>query len=442
MKNPLRHFIPGVLLITTALLAGCVSTQERFEKGIKLENSGRYEQAADAYIRVLQKESHREEARQRLLDSGSRIVRAALDQANALEDVGRYEEAVAALARLDNLRDRTASVGVSLPVPGDYEEYRESLATGAVSDLIARAQQAERSGDYASALRLYDRVQQRYEIPETQRRDVESARVRVLVQWADADLVHGRFRAAHAHAGQILQIVGPDAPEGRDALAIQEDALREGTRYVAYLPVTATDAIAEEGPRGFTYEVSEVLQYEHWMQPPLFLAPVPPADLNRELRRFRYDRGPLSLSQATEVGRGVDADFVVLAELTRFEVAERPVREARRAVRTKGRAPVDTFYVELEYDLKHRAVLSYQILDPHTRSVLHQGTAEASASDRFERGVYRGDWQTLNLSRAAARLFDEEAHRRREQELQRELIDELTLDLAHHVQPALVDRIP
>ena len=38
------------------LVAGCVSTQKRFEKGVTAKQEGKYEEAMDYFIKVLKKE--------------------------------------------------------------------------------------------------------------------------------------------------------------------------------------------------------------------------------------------------------------------------------------------------------------------------------------------------------------------------------------------------
>lgn len=423
------------------LAAGCVSTQKRYEKGVKLEERGQYEQAAELYLKVLRKDGSHEQARQHLREAGSRIVSARMEQAKALEGVGRYDEAVAALARLDGLRDRAASAGVDLAVPEDYEDYREGLAHGAVTELLVRARRAEEAGDFPTALTLYERLQGAYNLAPEQHRDLDVARARVHAAWADAELGRGRFRSAFGHADQALKIAPPESQEARRAAALQDEALRSGTRYVVPLPVVAVDSVAGEVPRHFLYDLNETLDHEHWNQPPLFLAPVNPDALYREMRRYRSGER-LTRDEAASVGRALDADFVILTDLTSFHETERIVKEQRRAVRTKGRNPIDTAYVELQVEVRIRARLSYRLLDPQTRSVVDEGSVEASDSDRFTRGVYSGDFRALDLSTTARRLFDEEVQRRQEEELYTQLMDEFAADLSRRAYDDLLRHVP
>ncbi|MBE3110802.1 MAG: hypothetical protein IMZ46_09885, partial [Acidobacteria bacterium] len=111
-------------LFLVMALAGCVSVEKRYKKGQELESKGRLEEAAQRYIKVLAKDPGMEDARQSLADVGSRLIDTYLAQARAHESDGVYENAVAALNRIDSLRGRTSQVGVTLPVPDDYADFR------------------------------------------------------------------------------------------------------------------------------------------------------------------------------------------------------------------------------------------------------------------------------------------------------------------------------
>ena len=65
-----------------------------------------------------------EDARRSLADVGARVVDDYLARARADEADGLYENAVAAINRIDSLRGRTGQVGVPLAVPDDYADFR------------------------------------------------------------------------------------------------------------------------------------------------------------------------------------------------------------------------------------------------------------------------------------------------------------------------------
>lgn len=438
MKRLLRY--TGPVLALTIFLAGCVSTQERFEKGVDLETDGRFAEAAGYYVKVLKREPGWEEARERLEAAGAQAVDRYLAAANAAEEVDDYEQAVRQLGRLDALRASAAQVGVALPVPEDYEAYRAVLLDGAIASLLHRGERAEQRGAWREALEAYDRVA-RYE-PTLQQQDaVQRARARTLLGWSEQDLARERFRAAYERAGQVFPLVAPEGPEARHARDVQAEALAAGTRYVVFLPVGRGEAVGPAVPRGVEEALSDVLQYEYWAEPPLFLAPADPVQLHRELRRLPYDRARITEREAAEIGRALDADLVVRTDLSAFAWEETELKEETRRARTRGRNPLDTTFVVQRYRAKLKGALSYTLMDPQTRSVVARGTVDDAVSERFERGRYAGDARDLNLSGSDRRLFDRDAQEEAERALEEELIDALARRLADRVYQDLLRQV-
>lgn len=435
---PARIRLLFTLLLLTSL-AGCVSTKERYEKGRSLEAEGRYAEAARNYIRVLRDRPGWQDTRADLEAAGAEAVDRFLDDANAAEAAGDYERAVEALAALDDLRNGAAGVGVTLPVPADYDDYRREMTGAAADQLVDRAEAAEAAGRWADALRAYERVAERY--APGRRAEMDAARARVFVRWSEHDLAAGHFRAAYDRAGQALQFAGPDAPPARLARELQADALAAGTRYVAFLPSGSTDAVARHTPRDLLHTLDEVLEYEYWADPPLFVAAVDPAALHRELRRLRPGRDRLSERQAAEVGRAVDADDVVLLDLTAFTWEEKDLKTERRAARTRGRGAVDTVYTVERYRVDVRGEVAYAVVDPRTRAVVERGTVRADASDRFERGRYAGNPRDLDLGRRDRDLFDEDALEDAEHALEEAFVDRLAERVAARVYETLGRRV-
>jgi len=143
MRMGIRISIGTLSLFLVMALAGCVSVEKRYKKGQELESKGRLEEAAQRYIKVLAKDPGMEDARQKLADVGSRLVDTYLAQARAHDSNGVYENAVAALNRIDNLRGWTSPVGVTLPVPDDYADFRRDMIDAAVASLFRQGEDLE-----------------------------------------------------------------------------------------------------------------------------------------------------------------------------------------------------------------------------------------------------------------------------------------------------------
>lgn len=441
--NTFTHYTRRLLVVLgmAIILAGCVSTQKRYEKGQALEADGRYLEAAGYYVKVLEREPGWADARVRLQEAGDRAVAAQLDAARTAEADGRFDQAVRALDAVADLARRAAAVDVRLAVPDDLDAYRREMTDEAVEVLFRRGETAEEQGRWADAIEAYDRARARYRLTTPQQEALAEARARTLVRWGADDLARGRHRAAYDRAAQVLKGWAPDTPMGRQAQALQQDALAAGTRHIAFLPAGGTDRALDNAPRGLLRALDDVLAYDHWAQPPPFLAAADPAHLHRELRRLRYDRQRITEHQAAEIGRSVDADDVVLVDLTAFSWEEVDRQSERRTARTRGRGAVDTAYVVERYRVRVRGEAAYVVLDSRTRAVVDRGTVTAEAADRFVRGVYAGDARDLDLSRRDRALFDRDALEEAERVLETAFVEDLAQRLASHIYEDLLRRV-
>lgn len=429
------------LLILTLALGGCALTKNRYEKGVKREADGRYEEAFDYYWKVVNKDPGYADAAVRLEDLGAQLIETFWAEAQELDAAGRYEAAVRRLDRLESIAQRAAAVEIRLGVPEGLAAFRETMENAALRQWIDRGRQAEQRGDWPAAMDAYDRALS-YPVSAEQRHDLDLARASVLLHWGEDDLAAGRARAAFERAGQAIDLLPPQAADLRPLRALQDEAVRIGTRLAAFVPFSESDAVREIAPRGFVEEVNDVLVVDFWTQPPLFLAPVDPIELRRYLRRVDAPRDRLSDRQAARLGRDLGADFVVVGELTALTYTEKDKRERVREAKTRGRAVTDTTYTIERYDLEIEAEISFVLVDPASRRPLYRGTRSAAVEDRFERGVYAGDMNRLILDRDELRYFDEQALREKERALEEDLIDQLAARVAEEVFDQLIKQIP
>lgn len=434
----------GLLALALALLAaGCVSTAKRYDKALDLEAEGRYAEAADYYVKVLEREPDYEDARARLREVGARAVDQFLDEANALEEAARFDAAMAALEALDALRARAAGVGVPLGVPADYADYRRELQAQAVEELVARAERALAERDFEAALAAYERAGRYDGLPPERRAGLEDARAGVLLRWSQADLDAGRFRSAFDRAAAVLERFGPDTEAGRRALGLQDEALAAGTVVVAFTPVWRTDGAGRDAGASLLAALNDELEYTHWTAPPRFVAAAEPVEVRRELRRLRLDRATLSTREAVDLGRSLGVDLVLTGEVTLFEVRDTDVRERTRKAKWRARrgAPSDTSYVERSFRRELRARLEYRLVDPQSRREVERGTVEARADARLTRGLFPGDYRDLDLSSRERDLFDSERLRGEDRDLEDRLAAELARALADRVFADVLRRV-
>jgi tetratricopeptide (TPR) repeat protein len=424
-----RISIGALSLFLVMALAGCVSVEKRFKKGQELESKGRLEEAAQRYIKVLAKDPGMEDARQSLADVGSRLVDTYLSQAHAHESDGAYENAVAAIGRIDNLRSRTSQVGVTLAVPEDYADFSRDMIDAAVASLFRQGEDLENAGNWPDALRRYERLRT-YPLASDQMRSVDEARARVLLRWSEQDLASGSFRAAYGHAQGAMDIFGPDSEAGAEGRAIQKAALEAGTKTVAVLPFWASPGAGDRAPRGMESKLYDTLLYEYLDAPVLFVGPIDRGAVHREMSRLRIRGGEIPLRTAVLVGQALNADFVVIGWLESYLQEDGvPEETARKAPLRKDRSTVAT-YSEKKYTVKLTGEVMYRIVDLASRRVVEEQTVSATASGQFRRNYFDGDYTTLDLSRDERALFDKEGWLRAEEELQASLDNKLAEKIA------------
>lgn len=427
-----RKFLVVFSLILVFALMDCASVEKRYRKGQELESKGRLEEAAQRYIKVLTKDSTMEDARLRLKDVGSRLIDTYIEQAYAFKSSEAYENAVSSLNRVDSLRRRSGQVGVVLPVPEGYEDFRQEMIDAAVVSLFFQGEEAENAGNWAEALRRYDRLRA-YPLSPEQVQRADQSRARVHIRWAEQDMARAYFRAAFGRAQKALEILGPESELGGNALEIQKMALEAGTRSVVVLPLWSSTIVEDAAPEGIARDLYDVLLYEYLPQPVLFVAPVDPGAMHRELRRLRVRSGEITRQTAAMVGQNLAADFVVIGWLENYLRDEGVVEEKVNRARLRRDRSTYVNYLERKCTVKLSADVLYQVIDPSSSRVVDEETVRADVSGQFRRCTFDGDYTTLDLTRSERMLFNKEEWLREEEELEEKLLDAVAARMADHI---------
>ena len=424
-----RNFLTVLTLALIFALINCASVEKRYKKGQELESKGRLEEAAQRYIKVLTKDPSMQDARVRLEDVGTQLIDTYLEQASAYESTEAYENAVAALNRIDSLRSRTSQVGVILSVPDGYEDFRQEMIDAAVASLFEQGETHEQAGNWAEALRRYERLRA-YPLSPAQAQRADEARAGVHIKWAEQDIGRAYFRAAFGRAQKALDILGPDSETGSRAIQLQKAALEAGTRSVAVLPFWASVGAAEEAPRAMESDLYDTLLYEYLANPVLFVAPIDPGAIHRELSRLRIRSGEITQQTASMVGLTLNADFVVIGWIESYSYGEGIPEEIERRVPLRRDRSTQVTYIERNFAVEMSAEVVYQVIDPTASRVLGDETVVAKVSGQFRRGYYDGDYTTLDLSREERMLFNKEEWLKAEEEMETLLYNKLAESIA------------
>ncbi|MGI9175148.1 MAG: hypothetical protein ACR2GR_07510 [Rhodothermales bacterium] len=336
-------------------VAGCTGSRPSpYQTGEDLVTRGRYAEAVQYYVLVMEQEPTGA-VRKRLLEAGTLAADAVLAQARTAERQGRYDDALQTLEPLEALFIEIRRVGVPPPALEAYEAYRASLQETAVAAQLRKAEQAERTGNWAEALQTYEALPQTYALGDEQRAELDQARARALLRWSQQTLDQRRYRDAYQLAQEAINAAGGQTAEAVAASRVQEEALAEGTRRVAFLPMWVPPEVEHDASPGQMQATEWALRKQHWDRPPLFLASTDAVQLRRELGRL--SRAPyVTPQQSAEIGRVLDADYVVMLAATRFEQQDS---------------------TEI-----YRLDATYAIIDPYRYRAVDEGTLHAEVAAR------------------------------------------------------------
>ena len=440
--HPLRTFArrSAALALVALAAAGCVTAGKRYEQGVELEQRGQPAEAAARYVDALRRDPSRADARARLQDAGDRAVQQYLADADAGTASGRNQAAANILLRIDELRRDAAGVGVTLAVPPDYAQRRRATFDRAIDQAVTEAGLAATRGDFTNGLDWVQHAVERWEPSASQRGLLDRTRFGVQLTWAERELANGRFRAAFDRAEAAAQVLGRGNEQARRAIEIQDEALRRGTVRVAVLPVGAETGMRAKLPGRLLRALNDALDEEHWTRSPRFVDVVDPLEVGRAMRREGYtNRQTLTTREAALLGRDLGADLVVVAELDSVATEIAQADTVRRPART--RAGADTAYSVISGREATWARVDYALIDAGDRRILDQGAVSAEGGARFRRGVFAGDWRTLNLSREERDLFDSGNKEDVDDELTREMVSGLSARLGRDVFDRLLRRI-
>ena len=425
-----RVKIAGILAVS--LLWACASAGDKLQEGIALEATGDAYAASLRYLDALEKDSSFEPARMRLASAGARALREGLEDAEVMADRGEPIVAARRLPRLEGLIDRAAAYGVRLDRPDDYLGRRIALIDGAADALEQFARSAERDEDWPAARGAWQELRTRMATTDARAHEAAQAEARVLRHWAEADLDAGFYKAAFGHAEEALAL-SPSPEIARVARSIQEEAVDLGTVHVAVLPTRLSPAVtsAERIAPEFTRALDDALELDHWVGSPLFVEVVPPPVTRRALRTGGVPRG------GDLDGPGLR---LLLSDLAANVVA---IVEVTDIVPSKSNVDTDVVEIPLEGGgvastrlekgrLQYTVRADVELIDERGRQI-RRTSVSASASERYELGIYEGDVRALLLNRRQREHFDPDFIAAQRLAIQEAAAVELADDVARRV---------
>jgi tetratricopeptide (TPR) repeat protein len=423
------------LFAAALAISACASANKRFDQGHELEVQGRPAEAVERYIQALKKDSRQDSARAGLRRAGAAAQ--AQYMATATNPATQAPAAADAYLSFDDLQRRALEVGVFLPEPTGYAEGKRRAFDRAIDRAVSDAPLLVSSGQYDEALRRLQRASTAYQPSSQQVSAIGGAGAGAMLAWARTDTAQGNFRAGYERVDRMGEVTGASATHVNEARALQAAALARGTRRVAVAPPWGTIAARNELPEDALATLGDALLQEPWLTPPLWVAVVPPDQVEREVRRMGLARRTITTADAGRLARIVNADFIVVTEIDSVQRTDANVRVTRRPVRT--RLGVDTAYVIEEGNARLHARATFAVIDRDGQRVAEYRTTSATATSPFTRVRFAGDYRILDLRQSERELFERS---RGEGDLVRAFAAAMSPRLASDVFAEVTRRIP
>ncbi len=429
----------AVVGLALVCLCACTSALEHFEAGRRLESTGDYALAAERYIAALERDATLVDARARLEALVPIVLSLWLEQARVDRVDARSVAAAERFLAIDELVADARGVGMESVQDSAYPYQRRDAFDAAIERLFLDSADAREQGRYGVALAALDRVPQ-FEPNAPSRLRRREERAQTHLDWGRSELRAGRFRAAFDQADLILAALGEASSRWvRRVDELQAAALEVGTIRLVVFPVTRRPQAT--GLSAATLDaIDDELVLGPWQAPPLFVALLDQAVVRSYLRREGYTNASLTPRAAGRLGRALDADMLVTAEIGELVVREEDADVQPRTAQTVNREPAIFRFVRAR--LRGELTIDFTLVDVDRGRAIGTYRASARVDGRVERAEYDGDWTTLRLSDVERRLFSgetvEEAHR----ELETRAIPRLAERFGAAVFRRVLERVP
>ena len=414
----------GVVGLALVCMCACTSALEHFEAGQRLESAGEYALAAERYIAALERDATLVDARARLEALVPTVLSLWLEQARVDRVDNRSVAAAERFLAIDELVADARGVGMESVQDSAYPYQRRDAFDAAIERLFLDSADEREQGRYGVALAALDRVQQ-FEPNAPFRLRRREERAQTHLDWGRSELRTGRFRAAFDQADLILAALGEAS-----SLWVQ---LVDELQVTHRSPATGLSAATLEA-------IDDELVLGPWQAPPLFVALLDQAVVRSYLRREGYTDASLTPRAAGRVGRALDADMVVTAEIGELVVREEDADVRPRTAQTVNREPATFRFVRAR--LRGELTIDFTLVDVDRGRAIGAYRASARVDGRVERAEYDGDWTNLRLSGVERRLFNgetvEDAHR----ELEARAIPRLAERFGAAVFRRVLERVP
>ena len=264
--------------------------------------------------------------------------------------------------------------------------------------------------------------------------DGKNAETRLYLAWANDEMIQRHYRHAYQKAEQLIKLQGHNA----QALSIQNNALRQGSSKVIFLPVLkGTTNVSNAVMDDLNFLVKEKLR-----QPRPFMSVVNQDTVVRTLRQFNLHRHIPNNAELARVGRHLGADYVVILEFDRYVFTEKYIKSTQHTLQMTNNQPIT--FTERKGKLLLDLSLSMELLEVVNSKVQNRAAVKANKTEAFHDATLPAGTREskVRLSRHQKSLLSQHSHTRQKNSLNDKALAHIAKALVEATHQKLMETLP
>jgi hypothetical protein len=221
-----------LVIFFTIALFGCASNRLT-RKGVKMEQAGIYDHAADYYYQAYLKKNTNIEARLGLQRTGQMVLDRKLSDFNKAYNQGKNEEAVYHYLESEKYYNKIKNTGIDLNFPSYYTDYYNEVKDIYLDDKYIEALnllQAEKFNQAENILREIVELQPNYKDAAEQ---LKIAIYEPLYRQSMQDMEIGKYRSAYYGFDNIVSKFG----DYKESIDLRAECLEKAIVNITIAPI-------------------------------------------------------------------------------------------------------------------------------------------------------------------------------------------------------------
>ncbi|HDP75554.1 MAG TPA: hypothetical protein ENN49_06745 [Bacteroidales bacterium] len=418
-----------LLLAATVLVGGGCASKKYAKKGMKFEQAGLWEQAADAYLRSLTAKRDNIDAIVGLKRAGQRV----LDE-RSLKVIKAYEnddlkQAVYTYLDAENFKNQAASLGVELSISNMATDYFNDAKPKYVEKIYIEAQtllDAEKFKDAELLLTEVKRLQPGYGNTQDM---LKVSKCEPLYRQAKQFMDAAQYRKAYANLDRIVK----EFTNYKDSRDLRDEALQKATITIRVTDFKSTTYNAESITKSVQAEVVSKLNA---LNNPFIKV----IDVQSTDKIIEEQQRSVTTGSDLEIGKLLAAKALLSGDVSVIEVTQGKLNKTkkrgyiREETKTKdpktGEEKVNVTYRKVIYWVYNQknsvsVALKFQLTSTETGAVMVSDFIRSNQADEIYYATFDGPtsklvpgyWEKINADSPKDVVNDNQADVRSLQEL-------------------------